>query len=61
MSIGVSRELINLGKRNLEKPGIWEILKKKTRKTWNFEQKSLKTLGFWTKITKKPGILNKNQ
>ena len=42
MSIGVSRELINLGKRNLEKPGIWEILKKKTRKTWNFEQKSLK-------------------
>ena len=22
----------------LEKPGIWEILKKKTEKTWNFQQ-----------------------
>ena len=28
-------EFYNLGKKNLEKPGIWEIKKK----TWNFDQK----------------------
>ena len=33
-------EYDNLGKKNLEKPGIWEILKK----TWKFDQKSLKNL-----------------
>ena len=33
-------EFDNLGKNNLEKPEIWEILKK-PGKTLNFEQKSL--------------------
>ena len=34
-------EFDNLGKKkNLEKPGIWKILKK----TWNFKQKSIKNL-----------------
>ena len=40
-------EFENLGKKNLEKPGTREILKK----TWDFEQKSLKN-------QEKPEIVN---
>ena len=50
--------------RVLEKPWIWQFRQETwnwayfVKKTWNFEQKSLKHLKYCTKGTKKPGILN---
>ena len=44
-------KLIVKSQLKLEKPRIWEILKKKPGKTWNFEQKSLKNPVFLIILT----------